>query len=248
MHVEIIGTTSAGKTTLARKMVKAGKDNGIDVFLSDDFMLEKVHLDWVKNEFVRRRLVELVAFAVWLTCLARYKDFYNFVLQEGKYNPGSWFYKINRVRNVVRKIGVFEFIARKSESGQVILVDNEGILQGVHNLFVHQDSTADLSKIPTYVKLVPLPDVILYLNPGEEVLVSRTLARGHARVESEQDKVIHFIRQAACVFDEMAKLPVIQKKLLVTNGQLDIKLAEEDRVNHNFQRVVELIRAGSILS
>ena len=247
MHVEIIGTTSAGKTTLARKMVKAAKNNRIEVFLSDDFMLEKVHLDWIKNEFIRRRLVEAVAFGVWLTCLPKYKDFYNFVVQEGQYSPGSWFYKLNRIRNVVRKIGIFEFIARKSGSGQVILVDNEGILQGVHNLFVHQDSVADLSKIPAYVRLVPLPDVILYLKPGEDVLVSRTLARGHARVGSDQRKVVHFIKQATCVFDEMVKMPIIQEKLLVANGELDIEYAEKDRGKNNFQQVVELVRSGSVM-
>lgn len=249
MHVEIIGTTSAGKTTLARKMVQAGKNNGVEVFLSDDFMLEKVHLGWVKNEFTRRRLVEAVAFAVWLTCLARYKNFYDFVVREGQYTPGSWFYKLNRIRNVVRKIGIFEFIARKSEPGQVILVDNEGILQGVHNLFVHQDSLADLTKVPSYVNLVPLPDVILYLRPDEGVLVSRTLARGHARVGSEQEKVVHFIKQATGVFDEMVKLPAVQEKLLVANGQMDIEHAGETQENYNFQRVVELLRySESVLS
>ena len=81
MHIELIGSTSAGKTTLAKKMVEAGKNNGVYVSLSDDFMLEQLHLSWVKNDFVRRRLVEMVAYAIWFTCLARYKDFFRFVVR-----------------------------------------------------------------------------------------------------------------------------------------------------------------------
>ena len=104
MHIELIGSTSAGKTTLAKKMVGAGRNSGVDISLSDDFMLEQLHLGWVKNEFFRRRLVEMIAFIVCLTYLARYNEFFGFVIREGKYSPGSWFYKINRIRNVCRKI------------------------------------------------------------------------------------------------------------------------------------------------
>lgn len=245
MHIELIGSTSAGKTTLAKKMVEAGKNNGVYVSLSDDFMLEQLHLSWVKNDFVRRRLVEMVAYAIWFTCLARYKDFFRFVVREAKCSPGSWFYKINRIRNVIRKIGIFEFISRRSGSQQIILADNEGILQGVHNLFVHQNGHTDLYKISRYVELVPLPDVVLYLQQEEDVLVSRTLGRGHARVAgSSPDKVVHFIRQAAAVFNELINAPKIQEKLLIVDGGLNIRFEADHSFNHDFHRVTELVRPG----
>jgi thymidylate kinase len=245
MHIELIGSTSAGKTTLAKKMVEAGKNNGMNVSLSEDFLLEQLHLSWVKNEFIRRRLVEIVAFAICLTCLARYKDFLGFVLREGKSSPGSWLYKINRIRNVIRKIGIFEFISRRTGTDQIVLADNEGILQGVHNLFVHQSSQVDLQKIARYVELVPLPDVVLYLQQEEEVLVSRTLARGHARVAGNSpDNVIHFIRQAVTVFNEMIHVTKIQDRLLIVDSGLNIHLKTEEAFSSNFHRVTELVRSG----
>ena len=248
MHIELIGSTSAGKTTLAKKMMEAGKNNGVEVSLSDDFMLGQLHLGWVRNEFIRRRLVEITAFAVWLTCLAKYKDFFGFVTREGKYSPGSWFYKMNRIRNVIRKIGIYEFISRRSGSQQVVLADNEGILQGVHNLFVHQNSQADLHKIAHYVDLVPLPDVVLYLRQEEDVLVARTIARGHDRVTgSSHDSVVHFIRQAVAVFNEMINIPKIQERLLIVDGQLNIQLEAERSVHVKFQRVSELVRSGRLI-
>lgn len=245
MHIELIGSTSAGKTTLAKKMVEVGKKKGLDVFLSDDFMLQWAHLSWVRNEFIRRRLIELISIAIGLTCLNRYGDFFRFVLHEGKYTPGSWFYKINRIRNVIRKIGIFEFISRRSEAQQIVLADNEGILQGVHNLFVHQNSQADLNKISRYVELVPMPDVVLYLQQREDVLVSRTLGRGHARVaEDSPDKVVHFIRQAVAVFDELVNAPKIQERLLIVDGGLNIRPDTNEPLNLNFHRVTELVRPG----
>jgi len=245
MHIELIGSTSAGKTTLAKKMVAAGKINGVDISLSDDFLLDQLHLSWVKNEFIRRRLVEIVAFAIYLSCLARYKDFFRFVVREGKSSSGSWFYKINRIRNVIRKIGIFEFISRRSGSQQIVLADNEGILQGVHNLFVHQSSQADLQKIARYVELVPLPDVVLYLHQDEAVLVSRTLGRGHARVSvSSPDKVVHFIRQAVAVFNEMINIPKVQERLLIVDNGLSIQREAENSFEVDFHRVIELVKSG----
>jgi hypothetical protein len=245
MHIELIGSTSAGKTTLAKKMVEAGKNNGLFVSLSDDFMLEQLKLGWVRNEFNRRRLVEVAAFIVCLTCLARYKEFFRFILREGRSYPGSWFYKLNRVRNVLRKIGIFEFISRRAGSQQVVLADNEGILQGVHNLFVHQDSQADLPKIARYAELLPMPDVVLYLQQEEAILVSRTLGRGHARVaESSPDHVVHFIRQAVAVFDELINIPKIQERLLIVDGGWNVLPKADHSSTIDFHRITELVRPG----
>jgi thymidylate kinase len=243
MHIELIGSTSAGKTTLAMKMVKIGKEKGLDVFLSDDFMLQQAHLSWVRNDFVRRRLIEAISFAVWLTCFNRYREFIRFILREGENSPGSWFYKLNRVRNVIRKIGIFEFVSRRCGSQQIVLADNEGILQGVHNLFVHQNSSAELQKIPRYVELAPLPDIVLYLQQDEETLVSRTLGRGHARVaRSSPEKVLHFVRQAVAVFDELIHAPKIQERLLIVDGGWNVLREAENSLNVNFRRVTELVR------
>lgn len=247
MHIEIIGSTSAGKTTLAKKMVEVGIGNGTHVSLSDDFMLERLHLNWIRNEFIRRRLVEAIAFAMLLTSWSRYKKFIDFVILEGRNSPGSWFYRINRIRNVVRKIGIFEFIARKSGSEQVVLADNEGILQGVHNLFVHQNSDADLAKIARYVELVPLPDVVLYLQQEEHVLISRTLARGHGRVTGAEAKVGHFIRQAINVFNEMAKLSTLQEKLLIVNGQLNAQYNDKDLGHSTLDQAINLVQARRVI-
>jgi uridine kinase len=244
MHIEIIGSTSAGKTTLAKKMVISGMENGVAIALSDDFMLEQLHLSWIKNDFARRRLVELIAFVCCLKYLTKYKEFIGFIFSEGNSSPGTWFYKMNRVRNVIRKIGIFEFISRRSDKQQVVLADNEGLLQGVHNLFVHSNSQADMGKIAKYVELVPLPEVVLYLHQDEDVLVSRTLERGHARISGNSpEEVVRFIRQAVSVFNELINNPKIQERLLIVDGGLNIYSQDEDALNINIHQVANLVCA-----
>ena len=245
MHIELIGSTSAGKTTLAKKMVEAGKNSGIDVSLSDDFILDQLHLGWVKNDFIRRRLVEIVAFGICLTCMSRYQDFLRFVVNEGKSSPGSLFYKFNRVRNVIRKIGIFEYISRNSESKQIVLADNEGILQGVHNLFVHRNSQTNLNKIVEYVELVPLPDIVLYIQQNEEVLISRTLGRGHARVaRNDPDQVAYFIGQAITVFNELVSVPKVRERLLIVEDGSKVRTEPGNLFDAKFHRVAELVQSG----
>jgi len=242
MHIEIIGSTSAGKTTLAKKMVATGKKSDVNINMSDDFMLEQLHLDWVANDFMRRRLVEVVAIWICLNNLAAYKEFIGFVFSEGKSSPGTWYYKANRIRNVIRKIGIFEFISQRADTQQVVLADNEGLLQGLHNLFVHSDSEADVAKIARYVELIPMPDLVLYLHQDEQVLVSRILKRGHARiVEDSPEKIVHFIGQAVAVFDELIKIPKIQDRLLVVEGEKVVINENKNSDSINIQQIAGLV-------
>lgn len=243
MHIEIIGSTSAGKTTLAKSMVFAGNNNGEIVTLSDDFILQESHLGLVKNDFLRRRLVEMLAIGISLFHINEYKELFRFILIEGNSSPGSWFYKFNRIRNVIRKIGIFEFISKRSSGHQVVLADNEGLLQGAHNLFVHQNGGSDTAKIARYVDLVPLPDVVLYLNQDEDVLVSRTLKRGHARIAGvSEENVTHFINQAITVFNQLVSIPKVQGKLLIVDGGMNISKNNDEIFSDDFNRIAKLLQ------
>lgn len=246
MHIELIGSTSAGKTTIAKKMVEVGTLNGMEIFLSDDFMLNWARLNWIKNEFIRRRIVELIAFMVCAMTMNRYKEFLEFVFSEGQYSTGSWLYRINRIRNVIRKIGIYEFIIRNSEEQQMILADNEGIMQGVHNLYVHQGETAELERVSRYVDRIPLPDIVLYLRQDGDVLISRTLARGHGRVNSTRDEVVHFIQQAVAVFEELIRIPKVQERLLILNADFSVQRYDQGLKNNNFHQVIELLQLDDL--
>ena len=219
MHIELVGCTSAGKTTLSKKILNIGKQQGIEIILGDDFVLQKFHLGWIKNEFIRRRLLEFHATYVCIQHWKKYREFCHFVFKVVSKTSGSWFYKINVVRIVLRKTGIYEIIRRFNSENKMVLVDNEGIIQAAHNLFVHTNSSLN-GNLSDFIKTAPLPDMIAYLKQPQSILLERTLRRGHPRIGvRSQRKVEHFIKQAVDTFDTIQALPGIADRFFVIDGK-----------------------------
>lgn len=244
MHIELIGCTSAGKTTLAQKIVDVGKSQGIDVTLGEDFVLRRLYLNWVKNEFIRRRVLEICAASICLQCWPKYGEFCRFVFSVVFQAPGSWLYKVNLARIVLRKIGLYEVIRRNNSDQQIVLVDNEGIVQAAHNLFVHSGgrSSGDLSN---FIKSAPLPDVVAYLRQPESILLERTLKRGHPRIRTRSlSKVQHFIKQAAKTFEELQRLPQIADRLFVIDSENKTMIKLSSRNGQLIDRAYDLMQTS----
>jgi thymidylate kinase len=232
MQIEIIGCTSAGKSTLARRMVQAGHELGIDVQLSDDFVLKLIRLNRIKNAFVRRRVIEALALLTCLVLWRKHRKFYDFAIRASLQAPGSWLYKANVARIALRKIGIYEIIRRYGSDQQIILLDNEGVLQAAHTLFVHGDaqpvnglqesksSPHGAEELSTFVGLAPLPDAVLYLRQPEAILIERTLKRGHHRLpDRSYAKVERFVRSAEEAFEVLQRQPKLGNRLVVINGE-----------------------------
>lgn len=219
MHIELIGCTSAGKTTLAQKIVKVAKSQNIDFILGDDFVLQRLNMQWIKNEFMRRRLLEFCSAGISVWYWQKYREFFRFAFAAIFQAPGSWLYKANLVRVVLRKVGIFEIIRRRSSEKQLVLVDNEGIVQSAHSLFVHSNGSLS-GDVLSFIKSAPLPDMVVYLRQSESILLERTLKRGHPRIRARsQDKVQHFIEQAAKTFENLQRVPQIADRLIVIDSE-----------------------------
>lgn len=219
MHIELIGCTSAGKTTLTRKIVDIAKSQDVNIILGDDFVLEKFHLDRIKSEFVRRRLLEVCAIYVCLRHWKRYRQFCRYVWMVVSQVPGSRFYRFNLVRIVLRKIGIYHLINGYGSENQLVLVDNEGIIQAAHNLFVHTHNKLN-GNISAFIEEAPLPDMVVYLWQPQSILMERTLRRGHPRIQKRSEsKVRFFVEQANDTFEKLKTLPRIAERLLLIDGQ-----------------------------
>ena len=96
-----------------------------------------------------------------------------------------------------------------------VLVD-EGTLHAAHNLFVHVGFEFDDDHVRQFAEQVPLPDVVIYVRQREEVLVERTLKRGHPRIsEPTHQSVANFVHQAVLTFDQLSKHERIASRMLV---------------------------------
>jgi thymidylate kinase len=244
LHIELIGCTSAGKSTLSRSILQACHQQGLDILLGDDFVLKQVRLNWVKSHLPRTLLVDLLAF---FTCIVTWPNnlkFYLFATQLLFQLPIPRLEKLNLLRNVLKKIGIYEIIRFRGASQQIILVD-EGVLQAAHNLFVHSAVQVKMENLATFAQLIPLPDVIVYLRQPESLLIDRTIKRGHNRIpDRSYSNVVPFIRQAVTTFDKLVKNPAVESKLLIVEGGQNVTVAASYQDDPLFGLALKIIRNG----
>jgi hypothetical protein len=244
MQIEIIGCTSAGKSTLTRGILQTCHQQGIDILLGDDFVLKQIRLNWVKSHLPRTLLVDLVALFACLVTWRRNLEFYLFATRLLFPLPIARLEKLNLLRNVLKKIGIYEIIHFRSADQQIILVD-EGVLQAAHNLFVHGSVQVKLENIATFARLIPLPDVIVYLRQPESLLIDRTMKRGHKRISDPSYRnVDRFVKQAVATFDKLVQNPPIKSRLLVVDDGQNVTIAANCQDNPLFNLASKIIRNG----
>lgn len=244
MQIELIGCTSAGKSTLTRSILQTCHQQGLDILLGDDFVLKQVRLNWVKSHLPRTVLVDLLALFACLITWRSNLEFYLFATRLLFPLPVAQLEKLNLLRNVLKKIGIYEIIHFRSTDQQVILVD-EGVSQAAHNLFVHSSVQVKAENIATFARLIPLPDVIVYLRQPESRLIERTMKRGHKRIPVRSySNVDRFVKQAVATFDKLVQNPPIKSRLLIIDGDQTVTIAANDQDEPLLNLALRIIRSG----
>jgi hypothetical protein len=222
MQIELIGCTSAGKSTLTRSILQSSHDKGPGILLGEDFVLEQFRLNWIKNYPLRKLLVNMAGLFASLLTWRNNREFYLFATQLLFQLPIPRLERFSLLRNVLKKIGIYEIIRFRSTDQQVILVD-EGVLQAAHNLFVHVSVEVKTEELSTFATLIPLPDAVIYLRQPESLLIDRTMKRGHRRIpDGTYGKVVRFVKQAVATFDKLVQHPVVENRVLVVDGSRDV--------------------------
>lgn len=247
IQIELIGCTSVGKSTLAKGILQACQDQGIHALMGDDFVLKQVKLNWIKSYLVRTLLVDLFSLIACLLTWPKNFGFYLFVIRFILQLPTAvaWFEKMNIARNTLKKIGIYEIIRRRGADKQVVLLD-EGTLHTAHYLFVHVSGELITVDLSTFVRLVPLPNVVIYLQQDEAVLVERTLARGHKRIpDGSPTQVERFIKRAITTFDSLVQASAIKSRLLVVNSGSKITIASDYQNDPSLVIALKILRMGT---
>jgi hypothetical protein len=176
--IELIGCTSAGKSTLTNHILQLCRDDGIDISLGDDFLLNQFHLGWVGQSTFRAALVNLISLPVALINWGKYHRYFGFAFRTTTRLPISLPENAYLCRNILKNIGIYEIARTRAKDRQVIILD-EGPLNSANLLFVHVAVALPDTGLSEFVQVVPLPDAAFYLREQEDVLTQRTLARGH---------------------------------------------------------------------
>jgi len=244
MLIEIIGCTGAGKSTLIRRILQNCHKQGIDISRGDDLVLKKFRLHWIKSQLPRAFMLNVLALFACLITWRNNHKFYLFVTRLFLKLPIASVEKIGLIRNVLKKIGIYEIIRSRGTDRRIILLD-EGTLHIAHNLFVCDSVQVKMEYLERFVKMIPFPDVIVYLRQPESILIERTMKRGHKRIPVRSyGNVVHFIKQAVATFDKLVQYPEVESRLLLVYGGQRVTIAECGKNNPSILLASKIVQSG----
>jgi hypothetical protein len=243
MQIELIGCTGAGKSSLAGGILVAAEGGAVQISMAHEYLLRQWRLRWLKSRLARTLVLDVASLLACVATWHQHRDYLRFALRIVRSLSIGWFERANLTRNLLKKVGIHEIVRRCSSEKDVIFVD-EGTLQSAHNLFVHLSAEASAEDVETFAKLVPLPDVAVYVTQSERELVERTLRRGHARIRNPSRETVElFVRRAIATLDRVWQEAVAAGRMsMVEHGEgVVIGACRQDEAA---RRAQIMIRAG----
>ena len=216
--VEFIGSSGAGKTSLAQMLSRYGGTSD-PVILAADLIMDRPGRRWITNPMAMNLVADVTAFPSFLRGADRDRDFVGFAWDRLKRYAPSRSAKYNYMREIVRNLGKHE-MARRAGANATILVDEGAVLTAYH-LFVYSGAPFDQTDLDRFARLVPLPDRIVYVTAPVEVLVDRAMRRPDRRRELAADdrrEVERWIARALDVFDGLAMTQAIRDRVLTVHN------------------------------
>lgn len=215
MIVELIGCTGCGKTTLSRQLQQTGT-----ILDSNAFVLQWAGLAWLRPIILRTLALNLLAATACIVYWRENGPLLRFAANAVGRLPRSVSMadRLHILRLAVRNAGAGAVLRHHAPADKTIVVD-EGIVHIAHSLFVHVDPAPDLAQTAAFARLVPLPDLIVYLRRPRTLLIQRTQARGHKRISPRDPfAVVSFIQHAEQMFEYLANDAQLRGRLIVADS------------------------------
>ena len=232
MIVEFIGCAGAGKTALRNLICEQGiRDH--DVVAMPDLLLQRPLLRKVAHPTAVNVVQELGGLPFLLRALPDERPFLAFARRTLWRHATSRFDKLNGMRGVARKVGMFH-LARTRARHAVVLSD-EGTLLSSYNLFVTPKIDFGQAELDRFAQLVPMPDLVVYVRAPVESLVERARSRPDPRRQHIGRNIAAIeadVRRTVQLFDLLVETaPLAGRVAMVESRDLDregrIRLANE---------------------
>lgn len=218
MIVEFIGSTGAGKTTLASE-VQSRLAANVRATTAFDLFAGVISCRHVTNVTLRNLIADLVAFPFFLCSLNKHRAFVFFALTALMRHTSNPFFMINYLRSIVRRVGIYELLKRYNRD-RIVLVD-EGTILSAHFLFDLSDTAYHHEEIQMFARLVPLPELVVCIRAPVDNLVQRSLKRKDVRREMKsknQKQVEEYVSRAAKMFDQLTNTIEIRDRVLIVSN------------------------------
>lgn len=212
--LELFGPSSGGKSSLSARLV-SGACGGRFV-LHTDRVLASVGLGWLPGRLLRTLALDAIAALEVVATWRRHRAFYARAAAQALSGGGPQgpLLRLMLLRNAWKGGALRILAGRLARPGEVVVMD-EGPLQTANYLFVHTEEAPAHEALDAYLAVLPLPDAALYVRADEEELVTRTLARTHARVPNgSREAARRFVAHAVQVFERIAAEPRVQARLV----------------------------------
>lgn len=225
MIVELIGSSGAGKTTMAELVQRYARPPH-PVVLIGDLISDRPGRRWIRHPKALNLLADVTCLPAFLRGRDRSRAFIRYARRRLSRSAPSAFARYNYLREVVRDVGKLE-LARRVDADAVVLLD-EGPLLTAYHLFVYNDAPFAQDDLDRFARLVPLPDRVVYVTAPVDVLVERAIARSDRRRElssGDRREVERWIARAVEMFDGLVSSPPIRERVLVVDNADDAPLA-----------------------
>jgi hypothetical protein len=218
MIVEFIGCAGAGKTTLRRILCEDGVQ-GRTVVAMPDLVRDRPFVRRIEHPTAVNVLQEVAGLPYFVGSWAKEREFVTLARRLFRRPSVSTFERLNGLRGIVRKLGMYE-LATKRAGGRLVISD-EGTVLSAYNVLVATNLELDRRQVDRFLELVPLPEKVVYVKVPVATLVERATTRpdprrqhvGRSRTEIERD-----IRRTVELFDLVAASPRLRDRLLVVEN------------------------------
>ena len=126
----------------------------------------------------------------------KHQELIDTVLPYQANRPISTADKKHVLRWFIHLTGCYEFFNKYIEAREAVLFD-EGFVHRVVQLFASENEEIDYEAIREYLKLIPRPDLVVFVNAPEKVSQNRVFSRGvweRFREKDEHDTVLFLHR------------------------------------------------------
>jgi PST family polysaccharide transporter len=216
--VEFIGVTGVGKSTLMAAVSQAMNAQGYRVMSAEEFILARCGLTFIRNAKLQSAVVHALALLPLVPYLCT-RDGMTLVclglaaIVRGR--NGTWG-ALGLFRNFFKRIGCHQLLeqARRRGNGAELILCDEGVVHAAHNLFVHTRVAPNREAIALFGRLVPKPDLLVWVTAPTTQSRDVILRRGHSRVSHTAGAAEAFVEHAHATFNALAASEGLEDRIL----------------------------------
>ena len=245
MIIEFIGSTGAGKTTLISE-VRRRLAQKAEVTSAFELVAAPLGLGSLTLPTAQNLVQELIGLPFFLQSLGQHRAFVVFILKMIVRHGSVTFFTIHYLRSLERTIGVYELIRRR-ERERIVLVD-EGTIILAHNVFVYTSALYSSEEISTFARLVPLPDVIVYVKAPVDSLIKRSLQRTNPPREMKSKSralIEQYTTRAVAMFEQLIKAENMRSRILIVENPEAADKGWDELVQHITEFILHYEPAGN---